>query len=185
MRKVLQSSLGGLGLIFLLAAVDAPALVTPEAAERALSAAEWLAEEAKAAGPETETPEAPGLTGWLLAAGGGRDGNGDAFAAYLGGLGYGDPLIAVTAWSEEMQALLQAAEAVDRGVRPIREIEAELESLPTVPLDAAGEAERQGLLDELALATYSPAERAAAAAVAPRIDRLRDLAHSAAGPGAN
>lgn len=174
-RAFSTSVLRSFAVILLLGAVDAPSGLTRDRVNRALSGAEWLAERADAEVDRETASAASSLMDWLLEALNGLDANGDAFIAHLGTVGYGDPPVALSAWIEDMQALLQATEAADRDVRPIRKIERELEALPIVPLDAAGEAERRRLLEELALASYGAEERAAAAAAAARVDRLRHL----------
>lgn len=160
-------------LVTALCATGPSEKIDPEGAERALSGAEWLAEQTDGSDISDAARQQPGLAVRLLQEGGATRKNAAAFVAHLESIGYGDPQIARAAWLQEMQAVVQAARAAAIDPRPPRVIESELETLPTVPLDAKGAAERQRLLDELALATYDAEERAAAAAVQARLDRLR------------
>ena len=98
-----------------------------------------------------------------------------AFGAYLAATGYENPLFAVQAWSSEIAMVTAAAEAHDRSasLRPIAEIEAELKTLPTVPLDDEGIEERRRLLEELELAAIPQQERDTAGAASARLAKLR------------
>lgn len=148
--------------------------------ERAVAGAEWLAEAA------IENPErresaagASGLLDWLLVAGGATGANYDRFSAFLSANGYPAEVGAVDIWIEEFGMVADAAAAHARGgtLRSISEIEAELRTLPVVPLDEAGRRERRELLRERALAEFQESERAAAAQAGPRLARLREMAN--------
>lgn len=157
---------------------QAPPAMDAAMIERAVAGAEWLAERA------AEVPErgeraanAADLTDWLLAAGGAETTEYEAFAAYLTGIGYDDPLFAVQIWLDEFPRLLVAAEAARRSaeLRSISDIQAEIRTLPIVPLDEAGEAERDQLFDEMALVLTMEDERQAAAQAKDRIAVLQAI----------
>lgn len=153
-----------------------PPPVDAEMVERALAGAEWLAERAKENPERAEAAKgAEGLVDWLLTAGGATGPEYDAFGAYLAVTGYENPLFAVQAWSSEIAMVTAAAEAHDRSasLRPIAEIEAELKTLPTVPLDDEGREERRRLLEELELAAIPQQERDTAGAASARLAKLR------------
>jgi hypothetical protein len=144
--------------------------------ERALSGAEWLAAQADSALERVErAAEEDDLTSWLLVAGGADGSVGyTAFGAYLASAGYDDAESAVQIWLNEFPRVLAAYEAALRGqvLRPIREIEAELNALPMVALDEAGKIERERLDDELSLAATPEAARDAVSAVSERFETL-------------
>jgi len=148
--------------------------------ERAVTGAEWLAETV------IENPErresaagASGLRDWLLIAGGVTGANYDQFAAFLSANGYPAEEGAVEMWIEEfdMIAAAAAAHALGGTLRSVSEIEAELRTMPVVPLDEAGRRERRELLRERALAETLESERAAAAQAGARLARLRERAN--------
>ncbi|HUF86807.1 MAG TPA: hypothetical protein VMM59_05435, partial [Thermohalobaculum sp.] len=116
--------------------------------------------------------------------GGVSDAEHEAFVARLGALGYREPRLALSRWLDELSRVLAAAEATRRApaLRPVAEIQAELRTLPTVPLDAAGAAERDRLVEELALASVPAGARAAAEAAAGRIAALQARAGIGGGP---
>jgi hypothetical protein len=154
----------------------APPPVDDEMVERALTGAEWLmASAAEAPERVEEAAVIVDLTSWLLVAGGADSAEYEAFAVYLSGVGYDDPMFAVADWLEEFPRVLAAAEAAQRApeLRTVSAIQAEIRTLPTVPLDEAGKIEREGLVRELILAMTPEAERAAAAAAVERIEALR------------
>lgn len=179
----IAACVAGLAICLATAATTlAPPPVDDGMVKRAVAGAEWLAARATEA-PEriegvTDVTDVTDLTAWLLVAGGGNGVGYEAFATYLAGVGYGDPLFSVQTWLEDFPRVVAAGEAARQGVelRPIREIEAEIRTLPIVPLDEAGEAERDRLINELSLAVSPPDARRAAAAAADRIEALRALA---------
>ncbi len=162
--------------VFAAASVRVPPPVDAAMAERAVTGAEWLAERAAEA-PE-QMAEAEGTTnliGWLLVAGGANWSEGYAnFAAYLAVDGYDDAEFAVGQWLNEFRRVLAAHQAAQLGgaLRPLSEIEVELSTLPTVPLDEAGAFERDRLRTELTLAAIPLSERAATEGAAERIEAL-------------
>lgn len=170
----------GLAVGMLVAATSlAPPPVDDAMVERAVAGAEWLAARAE------ETPErvdvagdAMDLTNWLLVAGGAAGAERDAFAEHLGRIGYEDHRFVISVWLDEFSRILAAARAARRGaeLRSLEQIQAEIRTLPTVPLDDAGEADRERLIEERDLAAVPSQERAAAATAAGRIEALRRLA---------
>jgi len=148
--------------------------------ERALSGAEWLAAQADTAPERVErAAEEDDLTSWLLVAGGADDSAGyAAFGAYLADAGYEDAESAAQRWLSEFPRVLAAHEAARRGqaLRSVGEIEDDLNALPMVALDQAGEAERERLEDELSLAATPEAARDAARVATERINALAALA---------
>lgn len=158
------------------ASVRPPPPVDTAMVERALSGAEWLAAQAGSAPERVEqAAEEDDLTNWLLVAGGADDSAGyAAFGAYLAGAGYEDAESAAQRWLSEFPRVLAAHEAARRGqaLRSVGEIEDDLNALPMVALDQAGEAERERLESELDLAATSDAARKAASMVAERIEAL-------------
>lgn len=157
---------------------QAPPPIDAAMVERAVAGAEWLAERAAEAPERGErAANAVDLTDWLLAVSGADTTEYEAFTAYLMGLGYDDPLFAVQIWLEEFSSVLTAAEAARRSaeLRSLRDIQAEIRTLPVVSLDEAGEAERDRLIDELALAVTFEEDRQAAAEAGDRIDALQAM----------
>lgn len=169
---------------FSAASVRAPAPVDAAMVERAVAGAEWLAARAGSAPRRVEmAAEEDDLTGWLLVAGGADESAGyAAFGAYLAGAGYDDAESAVQFWLNEFPRVLAAHAAAGRGqaLRPISEIEDELNTLPMVALDEAGEAERERLEEELSQAATPGEARDAARAASERIEALAALSRAGA-----
>lgn len=170
------------------ASVRVPPPVDVAMVERAVAGAEWLASRAGSSSKRVErAAEEDDLTTWLLIAGGADDSAGyAAFGAYLAGAGYEDSDSAVQRWLNEFPRVLTAHEAVNwaarsgQTLRPTGEIEDELNALPMVALDEAGEAERERLEDELSLAATPQAARDVASAAAERLETLAALAKAGA-----
>jgi len=156
----------------------APPLVDTAMVERTLAGAEWLAAQAGTLPDAAGLAEAEDLVGWLMAVRRALPAGRGAFSDHLAGNGYGQPLLAAQRWLEEFSRVEAAAESASRAtnLRPPREIMEELTSLPTVPLDEAGEVERNRLQDELALAGIPETSRKAGAAALARLAALRRIA---------
>ena len=144
--------------------------------ERAVSGAEWLAERA-AADPEraARAQGSDDLVEWLLVASGAVGEDYSIFAAHLARIGYDDPLFSVQVWLEEIERVLAAADAEARAgsIRTVKEIETELQSLPSIPLDDQDREVRERLLVENMLAAVPEEARSAAAAASGRLSALR------------
>lgn len=158
----------------------APTPVGPDEVERAVTAAEWLAaRSAEVPASDVQSEENADLGSWLLTAGDVASADGAAaFVSFLGALGYDDPTFAISDWLYDFTRVLAAAEAARResDLRPLAEIEADLASLPVVPLDQTGAEERDRLIGELVAASIPAEERTAAAVALERIEALRALA---------
>ena len=126
---------------------------------------EWLMDRARAPGatpqPAAEDAGVDALLGWLVDAGGASGANRGAFTDHLTAAGYPVPELALSSWLAEAGLVLNAAEASLRAdaLRPVREIEAELRTLPTVPLTDEDAARRRTLSKELSYAMFTAAER--------------------------
>lgn len=168
------------------AAHDDPAVrgdsLSHETSERSLAAAEWLAARAdpKAAPAPAEASPLEKVD-WLLWRAGGTEADGEAaFAAELARLGYENANWSRSLWMEEMAALLAAYDATRGDARGVAEIEAELNSLPIVPLDEKDERELDRLLAELDRAAVPAHDRELAAELGPRIEAVLAAATEAA-----
>lgn len=153
-----------------------------DTAERSLAAAEWLAAHADpGAAPAPAGTGALETLDWLLWRARGAEGDGEAaFAAELAAVGYDGADWALSLWMEEMAALLAAYEATRGDARSVAEIEAELNSLPIVPIDEEGEQELDRLLAELDRAAISAHSRDLATELGPRIEAVLAAAGEAA-----
>jgi hypothetical protein len=166
--------------VFVAASVRPPPPVDAAMVERAVAGAEWLA------GHAAEMPDrvakaavADDLTNWLLIVGGADKAVGYlAFDAYLSANGYENADGPVRLWLSEFPRVLGAHEATLRlgELRPINEIQAEINALPTVALDKAGETERDALLGELIVAATPERARIAVEKANERIGKLLTLA---------
>lgn len=156
----------------------APPPVDAAMVERSLAGAEWLAAQAKALPADADLTGAEDLIAWLLEIRGGMGADREAFSAHLAANGYGEPLLAVQRWLAELVRVAAAAEAASRAgeLRSPAEIQAELRTLPTIPLDEAGEAERDRLIEELGLAGIPEETRKLGATAAARLAALRAMA---------
>lgn len=162
--------------VFAAASVRPPPPVDTAMVERAVSGAEWLAERA-AADPEraARAQGSDDLVEWLLVASGAVGEDYSIFAAHLARIGYDDPLFSVQVWLEEIERVLAAADAEARAgsIRTVKEIETELQSLPSIPLDDQDREVRERLLVENMLAAVPEEARSAAAAASGRLSALR------------
>lgn len=184
MRRTLSatvSRIAGMGSGLAICLATAATVIVPPPIDhamvgRAVLGAEWLAARAAEVPEPAEGAEgAIDQTNWLLATGVADNRNYEAFAAYLSMIGYADARYAIQDWIEEFTRILAAAEAARQSgeLREPDDIEAEMNTLPILPLDEAGEAERDRLLDELNLALIPGAYRRAAAAAEDRLQELR------------
>ncbi|MFV2001657.1 MAG: hypothetical protein ACC619_01600 [Paracoccaceae bacterium] len=117
----------------------------------------------------------PDLTSWLLVAGGANGAGYTAFAKQLSADGYGDTLIPVQDWLQEFARVLAAAKAQRNTskIRSMADVQADMQSLPILPLDAEDEVRRSRLMDELNLASIPDDERRAADGAQARISALQ------------
>lgn len=151
--------------------------------ERAVSAAEWLVErsdpERVVTSESTDRFAAIELLIWMARAD--EPARFEEFSSELTRLGYGDPSYAVSLWVEDFIQVLSAYEArrLGESLSNPAEIEAEIRTLPTVPLDVVGVVERDQLLTEQALAATPFEARAAVGALEVRIDAV--LSHVTSG----
>lgn len=174
LRAVVVAAMAATTLAF----VPLPTPIDEAMVERAVTGAEWLAARAaEAPGPVENAEDAIDLTNWLLAASDAGGVNYEAFATYLAMIGYGASRYAVQEWADEFTRVLDAEEAARRAgeLRSVEELEAEINALPSLPLDKDGELERDRLLDELYLALTPEEERRAVAPAADRLAALRML----------
>lgn len=154
----------------------APPPVDAAMVERAVSGAEYLAGRTRS-DPEMTRAAAfePDLTSWLLVAGGATGAGHEPFAAQLSGIGYGDTLVPVQDWLQEFARVLAAAKAQRNTskIRSMADVQADMQSLPILPLDAEDEVRRSRLMDELNLASIPDDERRAADGAQARINALQ------------
>jgi len=178
-RRRAASVIAGVAIWMAAAATTpAPPPIDAEMVDRAVSGAEWLAEQAKS-DPQMMQAAAiePDLTSWLLVAGGVTGAGYEPFAAQLSGIGYDDTLVPVQDWLQEFSNVLAAAEAYQRSakIRSMADIQAEMRSLPILPLDEDDKARRDRMMDEMNLASIPDDERRVADGAQGRISALQAL----------
>lgn len=151
-------------------------------AERALLGAEWIAAQAESL--ETEpAADRDDPREWLLQVRAASEFDEALFARRLAEIGYQPEELAEYIWFKQFEALMSRW-IVFRAwpdPRPLWDIEAEIASLPTVPLDEAGAMERQRLMAERYAATFPERERAALEAVGPRLEGLLEASRKGSG----
>lgn len=155
-----------------------PERVNDDMVERAVRGAEWLAEQAMQA-PETRNYAAyeTDLTSWLLISSDAFGLKTAAFTEALVETGYGDSEIAISAWIKEFTHVLTADEANQHRaeLRPMSEIQFELDSLPTPPPDEETKEYMDRLFDELLLSSVPHDALMAVTKAEDRISVLQEL----------
>lgn len=159
------------------------ALATPKSteidrlvAERALLGAEWIAGQAESLEAEPTTDSGDPRE-WLLKVRAAAEFDEALFARRLAEIGYQPEELAEYVWFKQFETLVSRwiVSLAWPDPRPLRDIEAEIASLPTVPLDEAGAMERRRLMAERYAATLTERERAALKAVGPRLEALLEV----------
>jgi hypothetical protein len=149
--------------------------VDTDMVERSLTGAEWLAARADTLAETNPDRRDKTLMGWLLTLRQSLGPESVDFRDYLAEIGYEPADLAPQLWMEELGDVLRVMRLVERQepARPLVEIEAELRTLPTVPIDEQGAVERLEILAERAVALVPDQERKAVESAYPRLNALR------------
>jgi hypothetical protein len=149
--------------------------VDTDMVERSLTGAEWLAARADTHAETNPDRRDTTLMAWLLTLRNSLGPESVDFRDYLAEIGYEPADLAPQLWIEELGDVLRVMKTVERQqpARPLAEIEADLRTLPTVPIDDQGENERREILAERAVALVLDQEREAIESAYPRLEALR------------